>query len=242
MPYPDKLLAEDEDVVRHLHPHWLTLFWPVVRLLLVIGAASFGAALVPPGPQQGVLRLAVVGLALALLLPMVAVPVLRWWTTHHVITTHRLLFREGVLTRRGRDLGLSRIVDVSYTQTLWERIIRSGTVRIETAGDGGPTVLRHLPDSEGVQHLLNLLIEADADRRAQQSAGYVGEQYREAAVYGTGYATAYGSGAGSGTAYGTAIAFPTGSGPAAGTGPGWTTDPVYATGPTAATPWVRELH
>ena len=30
MAYPDKLLAEDEEVVRHLHPHWLTLFWPVV--------------------------------------------------------------------------------------------------------------------------------------------------------------------------------------------------------------------
>jgi hypothetical protein len=30
-----------------------------------------------------------------------------------VITTHRLLFREGILARRGRDLGLSRITDVS---------------------------------------------------------------------------------------------------------------------------------
>ena len=47
MPYPDKLLAEDEEVVRHLHPHWLTIFWPVVRFLLIVGAASFGAGLIP---------------------------------------------------------------------------------------------------------------------------------------------------------------------------------------------------
>jgi hypothetical protein len=30
VPYPDKLLAEDEEVVRHLHPHWLTLARPLV--------------------------------------------------------------------------------------------------------------------------------------------------------------------------------------------------------------------
>ena len=173
MPYPDKLLAEDEEVVRHLHPHWLTVFWPVVRFLLIVGGASFAAALVPAGPHQGMVRVLVVGLALVLTLAVVIVPLLRWRTTHYVITTHRLLFRQGILARRGRDLGLSRIADVSYTQTLWQRIINSGTVCIESAGDGGATVLEHLPDSDDVQRLLNHMIEEDADRRAQESAGYL---------------------------------------------------------------------
>ena len=112
----------------------------------------------------------VLALAVVLLLIAVAVPLLRWRTTHYVITTHRLLFREGILTRRGRDLGLSRITDVSYTQTLWERIVNSGTLTIESAGDGGATVLRRIPDSDGVQQLLNHMVEEDADRRAQESA------------------------------------------------------------------------
>jgi uncharacterized membrane protein YdbT with pleckstrin-like domain len=175
MPYPDKLLADDEEVVRHLHPHWVTLFWPVVRLLLIVGAASFGTAMIPAGRQQGILRMLVLAVALVLLLAFAMVPLLRWRTTHYVITTHRLLFREGVLARRGRDLGLSRITDVSYRQTLWERIVNSGTLTIESAGDGGPTVLRRIPDSDGVQQLLNYMIEEDADRRAQESAGYIGE-------------------------------------------------------------------
>ncbi|MCW2580453.1 MAG: uncharacterized protein JWR82_2054 [Blastococcus sp.] len=173
MPYPDKLLADDEEVVRHLHPHWLTVFRPIVVLLLVVGGASFASALVPVGRQQGVLRLAVVALALLLLLVFVAVPLVRWRTTHYVITTHRVLFREGILARRGRDLGLSRITDVSFRQTLWERIIRSGTLTIETAGDSGATVLGRIPDSEGVQQLLAYLIEEDAERRAEQYAGHV---------------------------------------------------------------------
>jgi uncharacterized membrane protein YdbT with pleckstrin-like domain len=173
VPYPDRLLADDEEVVRHLHPHWLTIFWPIVAFLLVVGAASFGAALVPDGPQQGVVRMVVAGVALVLLAWFVLVPLLRWRTTHYVITTHRLLFREGVLARRGRDIGLSRITDVSYRQTLWERVINSGTLTIESAGDGGATVLRQIPDSDGVQQLLNHMMEEDADRRAQEAAGYV---------------------------------------------------------------------
>jgi len=173
MPYPDKLLAGDEEVVRHLHPHWVTVFWPVVRFLLVVGATSFGAAMIPDGRQQGVYRLLLLGVALVLLLVTVAVPLARWRATHYVVTTHRLLFREGILVRRGRDLGLARITDVSYTQTLWERLIGSGTVTIETAGDGGATVLHRIPDSDGVQQLLNHMVEEDADRRAQESASYI---------------------------------------------------------------------
>jgi uncharacterized membrane protein YdbT with pleckstrin-like domain len=172
VPYPDKLLAEDEEIVRHLHPHWLTVFWPVVRFLLIVGAASFGAALIPPSAQQGTLRLVVLGLAVVLVLITVVVPLLRWRTTHYVVTTHRLLFREGIVARSGRDLGLSRITDVSYTQTLWERIINSGTITIQSAGEHA-TVLTRIPDSDGVQQLLNHMVEEDADRRAQESAGYI---------------------------------------------------------------------
>ena len=175
MPYPDKLLAEDEEVVRHLHPHWLTLFWPVVWFLVVVGGASFGMAMIPAGRQQGIYRMAILVLAVVLLVVFVLVPLLRWRTTHYVISTHRLLFREGIMSRRGRDIGLSRITDVSYRQSLWDRIINSGTLTIESAGESGATVLRQIPDSEGVQQLLNFMIEEDADRRAQESAGYVGE-------------------------------------------------------------------
>jgi uncharacterized membrane protein YdbT with pleckstrin-like domain len=171
MPYPDKLLGEDEEIVQHLHPHWLTVFWPVVRFLLIVGAASFALAVIPAGPQQGILRMLVLALAVLLLLVAVVVPVLRWRTTHYVITTHRLLFREGILTRRGRDLAHSRITDVSFNQTLWERIINSGTVTIQSAENA--TVLRRIPDSDGVQQLLNHMVEEDSDRRAQESAGYI---------------------------------------------------------------------
>ena len=185
MPYPDKVLTDGEEVVAALHPHALTMFWPVVRLLLVVGAASFGMAMIPVGSNQGVLRLALLGAAVVLVLVTVVGPLMRWRTTHYVITTHRLLYRTGVLTRSGRDIALSRITDVSFSQTLWERVIRSGTLRITSAGEGA-TVLYRVPGSERVQTLLNHMIEEDADRRAQESAGYLGEEYRRGGGHSTG--------------------------------------------------------
>jgi uncharacterized membrane protein YdbT with pleckstrin-like domain len=173
VPYPDKLLAEDEEVVRHLHPHWLTLAGPVLVLLLVVGGSSFGAAVVPSGPLQGAVRSVVAGLALVVLVVAVLRPVLRWRTTHHVVTTQRVLLREGVLARRGRDIALSRIADVSYRQTLGQRLVRSGTLTIDSLGDGGTTVLERVPDCEGVQQLLVALMEEDADRRAAHHSGVV---------------------------------------------------------------------
>jgi uncharacterized membrane protein YdbT with pleckstrin-like domain len=206
--YPEKLLAEDEEIVRHLHPHWLTVFWPVVAFLLVVGGASFGAALIPAGSNQGLYRLLVLAVAAVLLLVFVVVPLLRWRTTHYVITTHRLLFRAGIVARHGRDIGLSRITDVSYRQSIWERLINSGTVIIESAGDSGATVLRRIPDSDGVQQLLNHMIEEDADRRAQESADYLGEHYGPGAShpYGAGHRTtgSWGSGAWGGDSWGSA--------------------------------------
>jgi uncharacterized membrane protein YdbT with pleckstrin-like domain len=91
-----------------------------------------------------------------------------------VVTTHRVLLREGVLTRRGRDIALSRIADVSYRQTLGQRLVSSGTLTIETVGDGGATVLERVPDSDGVQQLLVQLVEEDADRRGAHPSGAVG--------------------------------------------------------------------
>ncbi len=62
--------------------------------------------------------------------------------------------------------------DVSYRQSLWDRVVNSGTLSVETAGEGGPTVLSAIPDSEAVQQLLSQLVQEDADRRARESAWY----------------------------------------------------------------------
>ncbi|MFZ3269713.1 MAG: PH domain-containing protein, partial [Mycobacterium sp.] len=42
MGYPESVLAGDEQVVLHRHPHWKRLIGPVIVLILASAAASFG--------------------------------------------------------------------------------------------------------------------------------------------------------------------------------------------------------
>ena len=46
MGYPDNVLAADEHVVLHRHPHWKRLIGPVLALLVGTALAAFVAAVV----------------------------------------------------------------------------------------------------------------------------------------------------------------------------------------------------
>jgi uncharacterized membrane protein YdbT with pleckstrin-like domain len=133
--YPDDLLVEDEQVVVHRHPHWKMLVVPVVVLLLVVGVASFLAAVVSAQSWAlwAWLGLAVAGLALVG--RFTVFPVLRWRTTHFVVTDRRVLVREGVLTRQGMDIPLRRISSVQIRQSLLERLLGAGTLVVEADSD-----------------------------------------------------------------------------------------------------------
>ena len=172
MPYPDQLLADDERVVKHLHPHWVTLVVPTALLLVVVGLASFLAAVVPDGSLQGAIRIVILAVALVAAIVVALVPYLRWRTTHYVLTTHRLMTRIGVLSHTGRDVPLNRINNAMYEQSLLERVINSGTLVVESAGEDGQQVFRHIPDADQTQQLINRLVESDHDRRSRNAARY----------------------------------------------------------------------
>jgi uncharacterized membrane protein YdbT with pleckstrin-like domain len=172
VPYPDQLLADDEQVVKHLHPHWITLFVPTVAFLVVAAAGGFVAAIVPAGSLQTPLRIAIAVVGVLILIWTSFIPFLRWRTTHYVLTTHRVLIRVGILHHRGRDIAVNRINDVSFEQTIWERIIGAGTLMVESAGEAGQQVLRDIPHAPAVQQLINRLIEGDHDRRTRDAAHY----------------------------------------------------------------------
>ena len=168
MAYPEKLLGEDEEVVEHLHPHWVTLVPATVWFVVICAAAGAGVAFAPSGGTgQLVAVVAVLGAALVLLCWLSLAPWIRWRTTHYVLTTHRVLIRRGVLHHVGRDIALQRISDVGFAQSLWDRIVGAGTLTIESASEYGQETLTDVPHSDRQQQLLNRLIEQDADRRTR---------------------------------------------------------------------------
>lgn len=165
MAYPRRLLTDDEEIDLELHPHAKALVLPVLVLLVVVPVASFGAARVPAGGSQTLLRALVAVLAVLLLVRTTLVPFLRWVTTHYVVTTHRLIVRRGVLARSGRDIPLARVNDVSFSHNLWERLLGCGTVVVESAGERGQLVLEDVPHVEDVQRRIYELVEDAADER-----------------------------------------------------------------------------
>ena len=165
MPFPENLLTSDEEVVEHLHPHWITLVPAALWLVVICVATGFGIALLPQGSSRQVELIAVTVAALLLLSWLTFVPWIRWRTTHYVLTNERVLIRTGVLRHTGRDIGLARINDVGFVLTLWDRLVGAGTLTIESASEQGLQRLVNVPHAQRVQQTLNHLIEADAERR-----------------------------------------------------------------------------
>src|SRR4051812_15368655 len=107
MPYPEKLLNEDEEIVEHLHPHWLTLVPAVLAFLLICALSGVAIAFLPSGEDNHdalqILLLAILLVALVLLVWLTLAPLVRWRSTHYVITPRRVLIRRGVFSHVGRD-------------------------------------------------------------------------------------------------------------------------------------------
>jgi uncharacterized membrane protein YdbT with pleckstrin-like domain len=150
-PFPTRLLADDEEVVLDLHPHWKRLVVPALLLPIVVGVASYLAFLVPAGSVRTPVRWSIIALALAVLLRWSMWPLLQWLTTRYVLTNRRVVIRTGVLSRSGRDIPLTRVNDVSFRHGIVERILRCGTLTIESAGEHGQVILPDVPSVELVQ-------------------------------------------------------------------------------------------
>ena len=157
-------LVGDEQSVMLLRPHWKTVAWPLFLLVLTIAAAVALLVVIPSGSVAGWERLTVGVVALLVLLAWVLVPLLRWRTTTYQLTTRRFSLREGIIARRGRDIPLTRINDVSFEHGPIDRLLGSGTLVVESAGEHGQLRLTEIPRVEIVQATLYQLVE-DEQRR-----------------------------------------------------------------------------
>ena len=76
--------------------------------------------------------------------------------------------RSGILTRSGRDFPLIRISDVSFTQGPIDRLIGSGRLVVESAGEHGQLVLGEVPGVQEVQATLFQLVGDEHQRLARE--------------------------------------------------------------------------
>jgi uncharacterized membrane protein YdbT with pleckstrin-like domain len=164
----DRSLIEDEHLVLRLHPHWKTLVRPIAVAVIVIAVALVAEVLIPSGSAGNIGRLAAAAIAILFLMIWLIVPVLRWRTTVYELTNRRLRMRDGILTRHGRDIPLARINDVSFSKGLLDRLLGSGRLTVESAGEHGQIVLTDIPHVEDTQGTLYRLVEEEQNRLEQQ--------------------------------------------------------------------------
>ena len=157
-------LTAEEQPVLLLHPHWKTLIRPILVAFVVVAVALIAEVLIPGGSAAVAARGAVGVVAVLFLMVWLIVPFLRWRTTTYELTTRRLRTRYGIVTRRGRDIPLTRINDVSFEKGVLDRLLGAGRLVVESAGEHGQIVLRDIPHVEYVQATLFRLVGDEQQR------------------------------------------------------------------------------
>ncbi len=68
---------------------------------------------------------------------LVLVALIAWFTrldTQFTVTSHRLIIRHGIMSRREQSAHIDRVQNVSTRQSLVDRMLRVGAVDFDTAG------------------------------------------------------------------------------------------------------------
>ena len=168
MAFPRKLLIPGEDIVTELRPHWVAIALPA---LVAVGATLLAGWLTTVGPVNDGALTAIVWIAW--LGVMLFYPVRRfiWWvTSNFVVTTSRVIHREGFIAKRSMEIPLDKINDVRFEQGLFERIVGAGTLVIQSASETGRNEFSFIRHPEEVQREIYQASEADQHQTMRTAA------------------------------------------------------------------------
>jgi uncharacterized membrane protein YdbT with pleckstrin-like domain len=160
VPFPRKLLNDDEQIVLDLHPHWWFFAPP---LLALIAALIVGILALANDVHTG-LKIPV-GIIVLGLLVWFGWRYLRWITTNFVVTTDRLIYRHGVLSKHGIEIPLDRVNTVFFRQSVFERLVGAGDLVIESASETGRQRFSNVRKPSAVQNEIYRQIEANENRK-----------------------------------------------------------------------------
>ncbi|MCC7078368.1 MAG: PH domain-containing protein [Acidimicrobiia bacterium] len=161
MSYPDRLLYEGEEVVLDLRPHWVALLVPGLWTLLIVALLVLCAWWLD---VTSVLFLVILGAGLIAFVFLAGYRWLRWLTTEFVLTTERVISRHGIYAKTSKDIPLERINDVTFTQSVLERLLRSGSLVIRSASEDGENEFHFIRDPESVHNEVYRRMELQSRR------------------------------------------------------------------------------
>jgi uncharacterized membrane protein YdbT with pleckstrin-like domain len=171
MPSVDRYLTDDEELIHVTRQHWTQLVGEFVVLCLTWAVAGALLWVLPSGKSWTDAGIYVVlGAAVLVSLWFWLIPLLRWRGTLYILTTKRIHTRTGFLTKAGRSIPLTRVNDISFAASLWERIIRCGTLKIESGSEQGLLTLKHVPDPEGLKTMIYETMDEEQEHQHSSEA------------------------------------------------------------------------
>lgn len=96
------------------------------------------------------------------------VKMVQWRTTYFVVTSHRVIYRQGVLARHGVEIPLERMSNVNFKQTIFERLIGAGDLIIESSGRDGQEKFSDIQNPEEVQNIVHAALQ-NRDSRTEEN-------------------------------------------------------------------------
>ncbi len=94
----------------------------------------------------------VVGVLVLGVLGWWAIRFAKWKNTNFVVTSDRVVFRTGVLSKKGIEIPLERINTVTFSQSIFERLIGAGDLGIESASRDGSERFNDVRKPSAVQN------------------------------------------------------------------------------------------
>lgn len=151
MAYPKNLIQQGETVALDLRPHWWyfsrNIFTGIPLLIVVV--------LILNWDDGGFVRDASTWIVVILLVAWagwLVIKYFQWTMTYFVVTDRRVIYRTGVLSKKGVEIPLERINNINFHQRVIDRIIGAGDLDIESAGRDGQTHFDFVRHPDGVQH------------------------------------------------------------------------------------------
>ncbi len=166
MPYPRRLLNDHENVTVDLHPHWWFLAAPTIAIVASIGAAVATLAMTDADTTQQSIAGWGSLMALGASAVWLVIRYSKWLTTHFVITNLRIIFRSGLVSKRGIEIPLDRVNTVHFHQGLMERIVGAGDLLIESGGESGQQRFTDIRQPDRVQRVIHAEMDVGRQRRS----------------------------------------------------------------------------
>lgn len=160
VPFSAKLLNDGEDIVLDLHPHWVFFLKPALALIVALALG----ALVVNKVSEGAIEFGS-GLLVLVALGWFGLTYAKWATTNFVVTTDRLIYRHGVLAKHGIEIPLDRVNTVFFSQSIFERMVGSGDLVIESAGEMGRQNFSNVRKPSAIQNEIYKQMESNENRK-----------------------------------------------------------------------------